>query len=136
MVVDYLRYFVELSAALLAAIALPYFVVTLYRSRRIPECYSCGAMKMRPSRVVGFWDVLGSAFLIAPYRCSGCRERFHAFTLLSNSKKPAGAPAFQPQRVVKVAFRFRHGLLNRVSIHVTQRPPESTDSSVLQTQIS
>lgn len=136
MVVDYLRYFVELSAALLAAIALPYLVVTLYRSRRIPECYSCGAMKMRPSRVVGFWDVLGSAFSMAPYRCAGCRERFHAFTLLSNPNKPVGAPVFQPQRIVKIAFRFRRGLLNRVIIRVIQRPPESDNSSMLQTQIS
>jgi hypothetical protein len=134
--VEYARYFVELGAALMAAIALPFLAVMLFRSHRIPECYSCGAMKMRPSRVVGFWDVLGSAFLIAPYRCSGCRERFHAFSLLSNSKKPAVAPAFQPQRVVKIAFRFRHGLLNRVIIRVIQHRPESANSSILQTQIS
>jgi hypothetical protein len=134
--VDFARYFVELGAALMAAIALPYLVVMLYRSRRIPECYSCGAMKMRPSRVVGFWDVLGSAFLIAPYRCSGCRERFHAFSLLANSKKPAGAPAFQSQRVVKIAFRFRHGLLNRVIIRVIELHPEPASASLLQTQIS
>lgn len=133
---DYARFFIELGAALMAAIALPYLLVTLYRSHRIPECYSCGAMKMRPSRIVGFWDVLGSAFMIVPYRCLGCRERFHAFSLLSNSKKPVGARAFQPQRVVRIAFRFRHGLLNRVVIRVSQPRVESASASILQTQIS
>lgn len=132
----YVGYFLGLSAALMAVIALPYLLVTLYRSRRVPECYSCGAMKMRPSRVVGFWDVLCGAFLITPYRCTGCRERFHAFTFLINSKKPAVVRAFQPQRIVKVAFRFRHGLLNRVIIRVIQPPPESANTSVLQTQVS
>ncbi len=91
---------------------------------------------MRPSRVVGFWDVLGSAFLLAPYRCSGCRERFHAFSLLANSKRPAPVRAFQPQRVVKIAFRFRRGVLNRVIIRVIPPRPESSSASILQTQIS
>lgn len=90
---------------------------------------------MRPSRVVGFWDVLGNAFLISPYRCSGCRQRFHAFSLLADPKRPAVAPA-QSQRVVTVAFRFRHGLLNRIIIRVIQPRPESASASILQTQIS
>jgi hypothetical protein len=134
--VDYFRFFAELGAGLMAAIALPFLVVTFYRSHRIPECFSCGAMKMRPSRVVGFWDVFRTAFMMAPYRCSGCRERFHAFTFLAHSKKPATVRPFQPQRVVKIAFRFRRGLLNRVVIRVIQPRPESSDTPLLQTQIS
>ena len=33
--------------------------MTFIRGRQIPQCYQCGALKVRPSRPVGFWG-LGS----------------------------------------------------------------------------
>jgi hypothetical protein len=119
---EYVRFFAELGAALMAAIALPYLIVVLLRSHKIPECYSCGAMKVRPSRITGFWDSLGSAFMFRPYRCEGCRERFHAFLFF-------GASAPRPQRIIKVVFRFRNGLPNRIKIRVINPIPESEASS-------
>jgi hypothetical protein len=131
---EHLRYFAELGAALMAAIALPFLILVALRSHRIPECFSCGAMKMRPSRVAGFWDSLLSAFQICPYRCSGCRERFYALRLFGSSRKPSTVQVEQRHRVITVAFRFRHGLLNRIAIRVTDLRPEPTHpaSAILQ----
>ena len=130
--------FAEFIAALLGVIALPCLIVVLVRSYKIPECFSCGAMKMRPSRIVGFWDTFLIAFQIQPYRCEGCRERFHAVRVFRRSKKSTPVPVAQRQRVVTVAFRFRHGLLNRIAIRVTnpQQDPPSAASPILQTEIS
>ena len=125
---EHIRYFAELVAAFMAAIALPFLVVTLLRSHKIPECFSCGAMKMRPSRVDGLWDRFLAAFQILPYRCEGCRERFHAVRLFGDSRKPSMAQPIQRRRVV-VAFRFRYGLLNRVAIRVTGPQPDPASSS-------
>ena len=128
---EYVRFFAELGVALMAAIALPFFIVVLLRSHKIPECYSCGAMKVRPSRITGFWDSLGSAFMLRPYRCEGCRERFHAFLFFSSPSQRVQ----QPQRVIKVVFRFHNGLPNRIKIRVISLNPESVPASpaVLQT---
>ena len=132
-----LLYFGEFIAALLGVIALPCLIVVLVRSYKIPECFSCGAMKMRPSRVVGFWDTFLIAFLVEPYRCSGCRERFHAVRIFRRSIKPAATPVVQRQRVLTVAFRFRHGMLNRIAIRMTNphQEPASAASPILQTEI-
>jgi hypothetical protein len=132
---EHIRYFAELVAALTAAIACPFLIVVLLRSHRIPECFSCGAMKMRPSRVDGFLDRFLAAFQIQPYRCEGCRERFYALRLFGDSKKPITAQSAQRRRVVTVAFRFRYGLLNRVAIRVTDPQPEQASASpaILQT---
>jgi hypothetical protein len=119
---EYVRFFAELGVALMGAVAFPFLILTFLRSHKIPECYSCGAMKMRPSRIVGFWDSLGSAFLLRPYRCEGCRERFHAFLPFSGTR-------VQPQRIVKLAVRFRKGLPNRISIRVIHVTPESPSAS-------
>jgi hypothetical protein len=130
---EHIRYFAELVAALTVAIAFPFLIVVLLRSRKIPECFSCGAMKMRPSRVDGLWDRFLAAFQILPYRCEGCRERFHAVRILGDSRKPSPAqPVVQPvqrRRVITVAFRFRNGLLNRVAIRVHDPRPETASAT-------
>jgi hypothetical protein len=115
---EYPRYFAELVAALLAMISLAIIVALLLRTYKIPECFSCGARKVRPTHSVGFWDTLGTAFLIRPYRCGGCRERFYGFRRSTDPKKPPAELSLLPQRVVKVTFRFRHGLPSRIAIRV------------------
>ena len=127
---DQIRNFAEFGAALIALIALPFVVMVILRSRKIPECFSCGAMKVRPSRVVGFWDTFGIAFQLHPYRCGGCRERFYGLRPLGE-RKPAIVPSAQPQRIIKIAFRFRYGLPSRVAIRVIDlhRKPEPISGS-------
>jgi hypothetical protein len=115
---EYTRYFAELAGILLGVIAGLFVIALFLRSHKIPECYSCGAMKVRPSRVVGLWDTVGLAFQVRPYRCGGCRERFYGFVFFANRSKIAVAQAPHAERVVKVAFRFRYGLPDRVSIRV------------------
>jgi hypothetical protein len=117
-------YLAELGASLMAGIALLFFVVVIIRSHKIPQCYACGAMKVRPSRAEGFWDTLLTAFVIRPYRCGGCRARFYGFRNSYDDWKKA--QLIQPQRVVKVAFRFRYGLPSRIAIRVID-PCRKTD---------
>jgi hypothetical protein len=69
------------GAILMTVIALSFLAVTLFRGRQIPQCFQCGAIKVRPSRPSGFLDVAGSILLIRPYRCAGCLARFHAIRL-------------------------------------------------------
>lgn len=73
------------GAILLAVIAFSFLIVAILRGRRIPQCFACGAIKVRPSSPIGFVDSVGSFFLIKSYRCAGCRERFHAMRLFSGS---------------------------------------------------
>jgi hypothetical protein len=126
---EHIRFFAELIGILVGAIVILFLVTVLLRSSKIPECFSCGAMKVRPSRAVGFWDVLGLAFGIRPYRCGGCRERFYGLRMFGEAKKPSAVQ--QRQRVVKVVFRFRYGLPNRVAIRVVDpsKEPEPIPSS-------
>jgi hypothetical protein len=131
---DYLRYFAVLAGVLMAVIFVPFVVMGFVRSRKIPECFSCGALKVRPSRVDGSWDSFASAFFFQPHRCGGCRERFLAFAPFLR-KAPAPPQPVSPRRVVKMVFRFRHGLPNRIAIRVTaerQTDPVSDRSAVLQ----
>jgi hypothetical protein len=128
---EYISYFTQLGLVLMALIALPFLVLVFLRSRKLPQCYSCGARKMRLSREVSVLDRFLGTFQIQPYRCEGCRERFHALRLFGDSKKPV----VQRQRVVKVVFRFRNGLPNRVAIRVIDRSrePAAESPAMLQT---
>jgi hypothetical protein len=121
---DRIIFFVEFGAVLLAVIACPFLVITLLRSYKIPECFSCGAMKVGLSRPAGWWDSVCGFFMIRPYRCGGCRARFHAVRLFGGNKE---VPQI-PQRVIKVTFRFRNGIPTRIVIRVTHLPA-NTDSA-------
>ena len=77
---EYPRYFAELVAALLAMISLAIIVALLLRTYKIPECFSCGARKVRPTHSVGFWDTLGSGF---PYPALPVRRLPRAFLWIS-----------------------------------------------------
>jgi hypothetical protein len=79
-------YLFEPGAILFALVAFSFVVVTILRGRQIPQCYLCGATKVRPSRPAGILDLVGTFLLIRSYRCSGCRERFHAMRLLGRSR--------------------------------------------------
>jgi hypothetical protein len=61
-------------------------VMPILRGRQIPQCFQCGAIKVRPSAPSGLWDLACNLFLIRPYRCSGCRARFHAMRLFAHSE--------------------------------------------------
>ena len=72
---------VEPGAIIIALIAFTFLAIAIYRGKQIPQCLHCGAIKVRPSQPSGFWDLIGLPFLIRPYRCSGCRARFHAMRI-------------------------------------------------------
>jgi hypothetical protein len=80
-------YLFEPGAILFALIALSFVVMTIVRGRQIPQCYHCGAIKVRTSRPDGILDLVGSFMLIRSYRCSGCLERFHAMRLIGRSRQ-------------------------------------------------
>lgn len=80
-------YLFEPGAILFAFIAFSFLAMIIMRGRQIPQCFLCGAFKVRPSRPVGFWDAAATFFLIRAYRCSGCRARFHAMRLFRRSRQ-------------------------------------------------
>jgi len=71
----------EPGAIIIALIFLFSLIITMVRGFQIPQCFYCGASKVRPSRPSGFLDAVATYILIRPYRCSGCRARFHAIRL-------------------------------------------------------
>lgn len=77
------------GVVLLAIVAFCFLVVTILRGRQIPQCFRCGALKVRPSRPIGFLDLAGNLLMIRSYRCSGCLERFHAIRWFSQPKQPS-----------------------------------------------
>jgi hypothetical protein len=79
-------YLFEPGAILFILVALSFVVMTIVRGRQIPQCYHCGAIKVRPSRPAGILDLVGTFVLIRSYRCAGCRERFHAMRLMGRSR--------------------------------------------------
>jgi hypothetical protein len=117
---EYLPYFTRITAGFLAVIALPFLVVLLIRSQKVPLCFSCGAMKMRASRRVSLLDRVSGYLLLRPYRCEGCRERFLAFWLLAESGEAA---VNKGERLIRVAFSFWHGIPNRIAIRVVHLHP-------------
>lgn len=80
-------YLVGPGAILMAFIFISFLIMAIVRGRLIPQCFQCGAFKVRPSQPSGFWDLAGNFFLIRSYRCSGCRSRFHALRLFSRSRE-------------------------------------------------
>jgi hypothetical protein len=72
---------VEPGAIILGFLVFCSLVITMIRGFWIPQCFYCGAIKVRPARSAGFWESAAAVFLIRPYRCSGCRVRFHAMRL-------------------------------------------------------
>jgi hypothetical protein len=77
------HYLFKPGAILTCLIALFFLAVTIQRGRQIPQCFRCGALKVRPSRPSGLLDLAGARFMIRSYRCSGCLVRFHAMRLFS-----------------------------------------------------
>jgi hypothetical protein len=78
---------IEPGAILILCIAVFFLLAAIGRGRRIPQCFQCGAIKVRPSRPTGFWDLTGTFFLIKAYRCAGCQARFHAMRLFNRPRQ-------------------------------------------------
>jgi len=76
-----LLHIVEPGVILIVVIVLCSLVISMIRGLQIPQCFYCGAAKVRPARRGGFWETAAIVLLIRPYRCSGCRVRFHALRL-------------------------------------------------------
>jgi hypothetical protein len=72
------------GAILVAVVFLSALVISMIRGLQIPQCFYCGAVKVRPARPSGFWETVAMLLLIRPYRCLGCRARFHAMRFSSD----------------------------------------------------
>jgi hypothetical protein len=83
----HILYIFEPGAILIALIVFSALVATMIRGRQIPQCYYCGAAKVRSSRPTGVLDVIANLILIRSYRCSGCQARFHAMRLFNRSRQ-------------------------------------------------
>jgi hypothetical protein len=79
----HLLYLFGPGAILALVIVFSSLVIMTVRGLQIPQCFYCGAIKVRPSRPSGFMDVAATVILIRPYRCAGCLARFHAMRLFS-----------------------------------------------------
>jgi hypothetical protein len=110
------------AAIVMLLLGMSFLVVTIMRGRKLPQCFSCGAMKVRPSRPTGLLDFLRGLLLIRPQRCSGCRERFYAFRLSGVGRRGPSQPVHR-QRALKVVFQFRDGIPNGVAIRVVHLNP-------------
>lgn len=98
---EFVGYLAVLGAALAAGMLCLFLVTVLLRSRKIPQCFSCGAMKVRPSRSEGFWDTMVMPLMMRPYRCGGCRARFYGFRSYGEAKKSdSGRSEEVPNNVV------------------------------------
>ena len=78
-------YLIAPGAFLTMCLALCCLMTAIMRGRKIPQCFRCGAVKVRPSRPSGLLDLAAAKFLIRSYRCLGCRERFHALRISNRS---------------------------------------------------
>ncbi len=79
-------YLVEPGLVLIAFVAFSFLLIAVLRGRYIPQCFQCGATKVRPSRPLGVLELAAAFLLVRPYRCLGCRTRFHAMRLFSRSR--------------------------------------------------
>jgi hypothetical protein len=77
------------AAILLGIVALLFLTGAFLRGNRIPQCWQCGAHKVRSSKATSLWDFAGMVLFLRPYRCSGCRTRFHALKLSRTPADPA-----------------------------------------------
>ena len=80
-----LRYLLEPGFILITFICLGFLANAIMRARYIPQCFQCGALKVKPSPPAGFLDTAASILMIRPYRCLGCRARFHALSVFHRS---------------------------------------------------
>ena len=126
----HLLLYLQPSAILIAVIACFFLIMAFLRGRRIPECSCCGAMKARMSRPSGVLESLGALFLVRPYRCSGCRERFYVLRL-SGGWHPYAPRCVRSTRALKIVYQLRHGIPTRVALSRVRNSDSISDSSAM-----
>ena len=86
------RYIAIVSAAIIVVLGGAGFLVRSFvRGWLMPACWCCGAHKVRKSRSDGVIDSVAGLFMLRPFRCTGCRERFYAPLFLAY--RPSGKRA-------------------------------------------
>jgi len=70
------------SVIVIVTICAGFAIRCLVRGLALPQCWRCGATKVRRSRSDGFSDAAASLLLLRPFRCTGCRARFYAPRIL------------------------------------------------------
>ena len=77
----------SLSGLVVFLIAAGFMLRTVLRGFPLPQCWRCGAAKVRRSRADGFMDAAASLLLLRPFRCTGCRVRFYVPRFLEPSRR-------------------------------------------------
>lgn len=81
------RYLAVIPSVLVAvSIWAGFMIRTFVRGLSLPQCWRCGAAKVRRSRSDGFLDAAAAVLLLRPFRCTGCRARFYAPRFLETSR--------------------------------------------------
>jgi hypothetical protein len=76
-------------AALLVLGWIIFLLLSLDRTRSMPQCWRCGASKIRRSHSHRWLDTFAAFSLLSPFRCRGCRSRFYALRIPRRSLERA-----------------------------------------------
>jgi len=72
------RYIAVVAAIVVIGLICAGFMIRcVVRALSIPQCWRCGAQKVRRSHADGPIDTAASVLLLRPFRCSGCLARFY-----------------------------------------------------------
>ena len=98
---------IAITASLLLLCAAAYLLRAALRTWTRGQCWHCGAAKVRRSKTQAL-DKLAAAFLLAPYRCAGCRTRFYGFRTFSRGPRiPSVALRKRPLRIrVRIVIKL------------------------------
>lgn len=115
------------GAIAVGAVALAFLILAVVRSTHLPQCFACGAMKVRQSRPAGLLDHILSFCLVRPHRCEGCLERFYALRWRGEAR--ASSP-LRPRRGVAFVFRRHNGVIDRVAIRLIDLKTETVEAEI------
>jgi hypothetical protein len=96
------------SLVVLVSIFAGFIIRSIARGRHIPNCWRCGAPKVRPSHADGFMDIAASLLLLRAFRCKGCRVRFYGpWFLKKRFSKKRIKPSLEPAPVHSPAVHLQ-----------------------------
>jgi hypothetical protein len=123
---------IAFGVALALLCGMGYWLRAGIRTRKLAQCWRCGASKVRPSKARSS-DMLAAMFLLRPYRCGGCLTRFYGFRSFGPgvpvfTPMPAAIPLAAPIPAVpaSVSASGRRSLF-RIRVKVIIRLPLPTD---------
>jgi hypothetical protein len=62
------------------------------RSRMMPNCWHCGAGKVRTARILRVWDYIPLLSFLWPVRCAGCLRRYYTMHGIGPARQREESP--------------------------------------------